>query len=496
MRAHPSFSRAVRCIAGMALVSLHVAGCSPLPPEPRAAVRPADTNFHSITIGLCEDYPKESRTLAAARRDLALLATNHIAVLRIAFSWLDMEPAPGRFDWSFWDDFVRLATDEYHIRLIPYVCYTPRWASSGTNDDFWEQPPRDNRDFAEFVRQAVARYHDRIHSWEIWNEPDNPAYWRGSRDQFAALLEAGSAAVHQTDPSANIVMGGLAWNPEFLEAMLQHPAALAHVNVINLHNYYETWSSEPLERIPEYVGRAQDLIRQYGGRQSLWTAEVGYGSFRNGPLVSGQYRAFYAGEHSPEQQASSLFRALTLLLATEKVSLIAWYRINDLPEAQGVIGDVNNRHLGLLDEHGRAKPSLGALQFFRELFPDGYRSLDSAVRIDKSIGAPLEVHAFQTSAGKVVIVAWLKTYVAGARGGDLSGGAADVRRETFSVRIPLALQPRAQCFDELGRFLGARPLVCRDGACELHDAIFRADHDAVFVLSPKSASRTSAEMMR
>ncbi|HEY9509095.1 MAG TPA: cellulase family glycosylhydrolase, partial [Verrucomicrobiae bacterium] len=218
-------------------------------------------SFRHVTIGLCEDYPEESRTLTAARRDLEVLATNDLRVLRIAFGWDAMEPEPGKFDWSFWDDFVRLAVDEYHIRLIPYICYTPRWASSSDGEDFWRQPPKDNAAFANFVKQLVAHYRDRIHSWEIWNEPDNPSYWGGTVDQFADLLATGANAIHATDPTANIVMGGLAWDLNFLEGVLAHPEAMTHVDVINLHNYYETWSSDPLERIPEYVGRTHDILR-------------------------------------------------------------------------------------------------------------------------------------------------------------------------------------------------------------------------------------------
>jgi cellulase (glycosyl hydrolase family 5) len=415
-----------------------------------AAAPDREIHFSEIPIGLCEDYPKESRTLAAARNDLELLKTNNIHVLRISFSWLDMEPAAGKYDWSFWDDFVRMAVDEYKIRLIPYVCYTPRWASAATNETFWQQPPKNNGQFAEFMTQLVGRYKDRIHSWEIWNEPDNPYYWRGSTGQFAALLRAGANAVRQTDPTANIVMGGLAWNPEFLEAIVSDPAAISNVNVINLHNYYETWASEPLERIPEYVGRAADLLRHYHCRQSLWMAEVGYSDFRRGDFVSGQYFAYFANEHTPQAQAESLFRVLTLAMASGNISLIAWYRIHDLPAAQEVIGDENNRHLGVLDNRNQMKPALRSLFFFNSLFANGFRCVDDAVRVNKVIGAPAEVHAFLTPDGSLVIAAWLKTYVPGQRTSSLpSGAVVDHRTSTVHLEFPWAAK-RAKVFNETG----------------------------------------------
>jgi len=438
-------------------------GCVSQKPAAHNATR--SQSFQHVAIGLCEDYPEESRTLSAARRDLEVLATNNLRVLRIAFGWDAMEPEPGKFDWSFWDDFVRLATDEYHIRLIPYVCYTPRWASLSDGEDFWRQPSKDNASFSNFVKQLVGRYKNRIHSWEIWNEPDNPSYWGGTVDQFADLLAAGANAVHDADPNANIVMGGLAWDLNFLEGVLAHPAAMTNVDVINLHNYYETWSSDPLERIPDYVGRAHDILRQHGFDLPIWMAEVGYSSFREGAHVSGQYQAYFANEHTDEAQAQNLFKAMTLLLASGDVSLIAWYRINDLPGAQEVIGDVNNHHLGILDEHGNAKPALRALRFFHSLFGQGFRCIDDQVRVTKPIDSPSEIHAFETPDGKVIVIGWIKNYVPGTRGTNVSGDVRDSRSERLSISFPFPIGNEASVFNEAGKL------------CE-GISVFRIDRDA------------------
>lgn len=411
--------------------------------------------------------------MSAARHDLELLKTNNIHVMRISFSWLDMEPEPGKFDWSFWDDFVRMAADDYQIRLIPYVCYTPRWAATSANEDFWQQPPKDNGEFADFVRHLVARYKNRIHSWEIWNEPDNPYYWRGSVGQFTALLQAGANAVRQTDPTAKVVLGGLAWNPEFLEAIVSDQSAITNVDVINLHNYYETWAFEPLERIPAYAGRAADLLQRYHCPKPIWMAEVGYSDFRRGNFVSGQYFAFFHDEHTPATQAESLFRALTLALASGNVDLVAWYRIHDLPGGQEVIGDENNRHLGVLDDQDHAKPALNALRFFNSLFASGFRSLDKEVRVNKILGTPVEVHVFQKSDGSVVVAAWLRTYVPGRRAAEpASVGEADQREANFELQLPMALEG-GKIFDETGKSEGSLSVIHRGNSsyvsCEVRD---------------------------
>src|SRR5581483_11629416 len=96
--------------------ALLASGCAPHPAS-RAGSPPA-SGWRQLEIGLCEDYPEESRSLAAAARDLEWLRTNNFRTLRIAFGWDAIEPEPGKYDWSFWDDFVRLA-QRRRIRLIP-----------------------------------------------------------------------------------------------------------------------------------------------------------------------------------------------------------------------------------------------------------------------------------------------------------------------------------------------------------------------------------------
>src|SRR4051794_37835509 len=61
--------------------------------------------FRHVPIGIGEDYPKNSRTITAAERDLALLKSKGVDVLRISFPWDAIEPEPGRYDWRFWDEF-------------------------------------------------------------------------------------------------------------------------------------------------------------------------------------------------------------------------------------------------------------------------------------------------------------------------------------------------------------------------------------------------------
>jgi hypothetical protein len=431
-------------------VGLHCwASCTPRAaeaplPEPRARVR-------QVPIGLCEDYPEESRSLDGVRSDFEALRAMGVHTLRVSLGWDELEPAPDRYEFSFWDAFVELA-DSYGITLLPYVAYTPRWNSSGGESDFWRTPPRDLDQFAELMGLLAARYQSHIRSWEIWNEPDNRDYWLGSAGQYAELLRRGAAAVHAVDARLAVVAGGLAGHLEFARALFDEHGAASFIDVVNLHAYYETWNPEPLEELPSYVAEAAELVRRHGGRQRIWVAEIGYGNFREGSRVSGSTAAHFGHEHTLDYQAVALVRSLALLLSSPSVSLVAWYELKDPPDSDVMIGDVNNRHLGVLFADRRPKPASAALTLMVRLFADGFRPWSEGVQVDpprSPSSDARQIHAF-LSARSLIVIGWLGAS-AMMPPASPAGDAVDDRRESVLLRVPHATLGPAVYLDALGR---------------------------------------------
>lgn len=421
---------------------LLLAGCAVAPrPAPPAAIA-----WHRTTLGLCEDYPEETRTLQHARQDLATAHAAGARVLRIAFGWDSMEPSPGHYDWRFWDEYVRMAVEDYGLQLIPYICYTPKWAASDQGDNYWRSPPRNPADFGRFVDAIVRHYRGRIHSWELWNEPDNPAYWLGTPHQFAALVRAGSAAVRRADPGARVVLGGIAGELDFLSKLLVDEHLGPAVDVINIHSYYETWHPSPIEQLPQYVNAAASLIHDTGGHQPLWMAETGYSSVGPRAEVSSVYRAHFNDEHTEAAQAAALDRTVLTALATEQVALLAWYRINDLVGSQEVIGDDNNRHLGLRRANGAPKPALAAFTFLTRLFRERYEVLTPRVTTTGATAA-VEVRAFLLHDGRRIVAAWLAMPAQPAAGAP----QPDARAASVRILLPKTRVRRVYLHDAEGR---------------------------------------------
>ena len=415
--------------------------------------KPKDAVFYHVPVGLCEDYPEETTTMQIIKNDFEFLKRHNVNLLRISFGWDAIETEKGKFDWLFWDDFVKMAVDDYGITLVPYICYTPRWNSRGENDSlfFWNYPPKDFNEFGVFMTQLVNRYKERIKTWELWNEPDITIYWQGTVKEFAEFIKIGVDAVRKSDPSAKVVLGGLAYDPYFLLHLFRDYGLSPYIDIVNCHNYYETWHRHPIESITEYINEISDIIWRYGNHQSLWMAEVGYSTFRKGARVSDSYSAYYDYEHTPAYQAVELFKTLTLVLTTEKLSVITWYELKDLPPSEGVIGDNdNNRFLGVAYSDWKDKPAAKSLEFFNKLFSQKYKSIDDEIMLNSTVGSESRAHAFKLEDGSVVVAAWLQTNVPGKQGDDKSGMVKDTRTESVDIVIPFELKGKSVLYDELG----------------------------------------------
>lgn len=414
---------------------------------------PSDEYYH-VPIGLCEDYPEETTTKETYRKDFELLKESGVKFLRISFGWDAIEYEKDKYDWLFWDDFVKTAVEEYNLTLIPYICYTPQWNSTAAVEDsmfFWNHPPKDFNEFGEFMGDLVNRYKDYIKTWELWNEPDISVYWQGTTEDFAEFTKIGSRAVKKADPDADVVLAGLAHRIQFTRELFRDYGISPYVDIVNIHNYFETWHQDPVENIDQYIKDIHDIIWRWGDEQPLWMAEVGYSTFRQDSYVSSVYEAFYDYEHTPEYQAIDLFKRLTLSVATEKLAAIAWYEIKDLPQSEQVIGDeYNNRYLGVAYEDHSPKPTQRALSFFIDLFSEDYKPLTDEVIIRKSLGAENTVRVFETESGDVVIVGWVHTHVPGKSGEIRDGSVEDTRVESVDITVKKRLKSEATLYNELG----------------------------------------------
>lgn len=161
-------------------------------------------------------------------RYVSLISAGDANTFRDDFTWADVEPEQGTFDWSSTDAIVTQAA-RHHLHVLMIADETPLWASGGSmsNPIWWWLPPTDPSSYGAFAGQLAARYGPGGAFWaahpglpvllpagiELWNEENTSGFWGGETPSpalYAQMVRSAYAAVKQADPSMTVVTGGLA----------------------------------------------------------------------------------------------------------------------------------------------------------------------------------------------------------------------------------------------------------------------------------------------
>ncbi len=218
-----------------------------------------------------------------------------------------------------------LATDS----RSPPMGLSARVFADGT--DTWAPGKAINQQnpWALFVNATVARYHNQIHEWEIWNEPDNSGFWTGTISDYYRLLQVGYLAAHAADPSARILVGGMmywqwtnaygdhAWLKQFLATATADPTSPSNgyfFDVIPWHFYSR--SSDVRTKL---TSAKQILDSYHVAGKELWLNETNVPACDDHFLVNGVDRFVACNSGSPipqgfgtiTEQASFIIQAIS-----------------------------------------------------------------------------------------------------------------------------------------------------------------------------------------
>ncbi|HSN86376.1 MAG TPA: hypothetical protein VL025_06430, partial [Thermoanaerobaculia bacterium] len=126
-----------------------------------------------------------------------------IGWVRIDFVWAYVETSRDHFDWTVYDNIAAEAR-ERGIEIFASLVYSPDWATGGPT---LIGVPDDPDEWADFCERAARRYRGTIRHWGLWNEPNLPHFWDGTRRQYIDLiLKPGAAAIRAGNPDA--LVGG------------------------------------------------------------------------------------------------------------------------------------------------------------------------------------------------------------------------------------------------------------------------------------------------
>ncbi len=237
---------------------------------------------------LIPSYGVQNYWALTSQYGLTRIVESKVSWVRFPVSWSSIEPAnttPEHYNWTV-PDISLLATKDTQVNLIITLVSNPAWAASSYNG-----PVNNLADLQEFVGAIVARY-PHVKYWEFYNEPDHAAWYGLKGAAYAAMLQAVYPAVKAANPSAQVVMGGLAmdwfidaggpFDRNFLPDVLANCAGPCF-DVANFHYYpafRKNW--EPYGR--DIIGKAnyvRQLLETYHYARPIFNTETGWPSATN-----------------------------------------------------------------------------------------------------------------------------------------------------------------------------------------------------------------------
>ncbi len=270
---------------------------------------------------------------------------------RFPFYWHYIEETENNFNYSRHDqlviDDVRHGLIDNAIlmgipgfyftdgRAVPNSLYQPIF-SDGTDVPGPGKSINQNNRWAKYVFTTVNRYRpggvlaqqrgwtglEGIRQWELWNEPDLPWFWDGSKNEYARLLKVGYFAVMQADPQAQIIFGSMANNfndihyyEDVLTILRDDPTppraqdyGYFH-HILATHSYYYPWQSW------YHVFRAKNTMGKFGiPDHGVWLNETGMSAWDDYPGPIWDRGSWYRGTMT-EQAGYTIQTAMYALYA-------------------------------------------------------------------------------------------------------------------------------------------------------------------------------------
>ena len=317
------------------------------------------------------------------------------------FTWSRIEKEPGVYDWQGYDALVE-ACRGHGLLLFGNLAYAPKFHDPLTAEGV--------EAYCAFAREAVRRYRGKVSFWQIWNEP-NGGFWKGTPEQYAALLAAAGRAIHEASAEARVLGLNMAfcdvlWAERILKLVPYdcfdiacfHPyrppsGPEERFDWWELDQYVKSWHRHdltedyPLVRM-SFLEQTQELagvMEQFGEPKPMWITEICWNTHIH-PYGTSELR-----------QADMVVRFHVLAMASGRIEKVFWWTLKDGGSRQFDQADM----VGLVRENLEPKYAYYAFGWMT-------RMLEPAARLRNEVLGP-EVYAVvfrDEAAGRDVMVAW------------------------------------------------------------------------------------------
>ncbi len=283
--------------------------------------------------------------------------------IRFGVTWAVVRPTrSGPYRWGRYDRAVGLA-DAYGLHVDAQADYSARWAeTAGCHVRYEECQPASPGLYAAYAAAIARHFRHGISAEEIWNEPNNVAFWHPAPDPafYARMLKDSYTAIKAADPQMIVVSGGLAPEPDngtdlsaftFARDLFKYGA----------NGYFDALGDHPYSypALPDQYGPRSAWSQLAQTRPSLRSILIAHGDTAV-PVWITEVGAPTGGPRSDSQARQAA--ALTQIVRNEKADGFLGpafiYSFRDLGADPALDGDF----FGVLTARGREKLSYQALK--------------------------------------------------------------------------------------------------------------------------------------
>ncbi|MCA9491025.1 MAG: hypothetical protein KC621_13945, partial [Myxococcales bacterium] len=253
--------------------------------------------------------------------------------------------------------------------------------------------PSDDAEWEELLRLLVERYGDRVKHWGLWNQPNRPAYFAGTRQDWVDhILVPGATMIHTVCNDCRVVGPDLAdlrvgvWDEDegvcsggdctfngwdhSLGRILQD--AGQHIDIVSHHKYVDPAQDWWLQTLygesllgEQFVHGVRELTDLYAPGKPVWLTELGWQTQPGGTYTESyaatQLTALYAV--LPQIHAGTLPASPT---PWPEVQALFWYDLHDDPYGTATWGllDASLEPKAAYDAYEQVITDLGGCEAF------------------------------------------------------------------------------------------------------------------------------------
>lgn len=260
------------------------------------------------------------------------------------FVWSRIERERGQYDFAPYERLVDQLRG-HGVMVFGNLAYEPKFHDPRTAEGVAA--------YAALAAAAAKHFRGKVDHWQIWNEP-NGGYWKGTPEQYAALLAAAGKAIHAANPDAKVLGLNMAFcDVRWAERILKlvpydcfdiacfHPyramcAPEARLDWWMRDQYVKSWNAKTLDDtyplirmdVLEQTEELAKVMEKFGKVKPMWVTEICWNTNIH-PYGTPELR-----------QADMLVRFHVLALAGRRIEKVFWWTFRDGGDRQFDMADM------------------------------------------------------------------------------------------------------------------------------------------------------------